>query len=660
MKRYLALLALSILSGYFVLLSESWSSIYKANLLFHPAVSLTATVFFYFLVARKHIPLRGQGFFKSATIAGVVLTIILGFLRTGYPSDIWGVILLAAYPLYKIRDLRDQPDKFFTACSSYFFASLVTSGAIFTIQQGGREFEHLLILHRQASHSFVLTFIMARLLTILRTGTLGAKVTHEAPKIHRFKKIRLAVMAVVGLIVIWMIRNEIRQGENDPYYEFHFSTFSVERRGPTEQDTLPTDFTEPDLGTKSASCADSAGCHPRIFEDMSVSVHARSMHVKYFHKNMELLAEEIGKQNQITCGGCHYGRMMFDRTRQLSDSYTELNYSCTFCHLIDSVSLWKDRRKSNLGISLPLNHLRMFDENGNDAISSFDKLLINLNPFGHARVFKKDLYSEDRYCQVCHRLQIRATDETPMNKPRCIDCHMQPRELLGLEGKVMNHIFPGTNTFNPLLLGNEKVLEINQKYSSGDLPLPIKGWGSFWEPRDDMGERKIWILQKAMPLADPVPGEKFGIRIITINAGIDHIFPGGALDLIEAWQKIIITDQNGKVLLHIGELDENYRIDPLAHRMGGHMTGEDGHIVDRNRVWQIKEKVIERAIPFHHSTYDDYVFELPENATEIHIESYWMFRKMNQDFVDWVYGPNEKTVPPVQASDMRATMQVAN
>ena len=86
------------------------------------------------------------------------------------------------------------------------------------------------------------------------------------------------------------------------------------------------------------------------------------------------------------------------------------------------------------------------------------------------------------------------------------------------------------------------------------------------------------------------------------------------------------------------------------------MMGEDGRRVTKNRVWQIKSKHIERAIDFHHSTEDDYTFPLPASSTEIEIESYWMFRKMNQEFMDWVYGPAKVTVPPIVASEMKTKM----
>jgi len=119
-----------------------------------------------------------------------------------------------------------------------------------------------------------------------------------------------------------------------------------------------------------------------------------------------------------------------------------------------------------------------------------------------------------------------------------------------------------------------------------------------------------------------------------------------------------VTDQDGTSIFNIGGLDENYHIDPKAHRMGGYMLGEDGKLVDRNRVWQIKEKVVERAIPLRHSTYDDYTFRLPEDVSELQIEAFWMFRKLNQEFMDWAYGKGKQTVPLVITSEMFETIPI--
>jgi len=656
MKRNRPFLLLTILSGYFVLLSHSWTITYKANLFFHPIIGLLCVILFFKDLARDFPGKAGEGIWGKVVLPAVLFAVTIGFLRSRYPHDAWDWILVGLFPLVNLRMSRKKPELFFQRWRVFYFTVVVITGAAFAASLGGRDVENLLLLHRASSHAFVFTIILSGL--IRGVEALDSGISPALFKRTMKGAVSLGTASVVALFFAATFI-EIGQRGPDPYYKFHLSTFSMERRGPLEQDVLPLDFNEPELASKTYSCGTAKGCHQSLIDDLSLSTHGRSMHTLYFQRNMDLLAEEIGEHNQITCGGCHYSRMMFERTKTIHDSYREINYSCTFCHLVDNVKLWDDPRKSDLTVRLHVNHLRMFDHQGGDEIGEFDQLLINLNPYGHARVFKKDLYSEDIYCQVCHRLQIKPTEDTPMSRPKCIDCHMQPRYLLGLPGEEMNHIFPGTNTANPALLGNDVLTRINMEFCSGDLPLPIKGWGSYWEPRDQKSGRMTWVHQKAMPLTeDPVPGEDFTIRIITINASIDHVFPGGPLDLIETWHHVNVRDQEGRVLFSVGDLDENQRIDPDAHRMGGYMIGEDDKLVERNRVWQIKEKVVDRAIHFRHSTNDDYTFRLPENVTDLHVEAYWYYRKLNQEFMDWAYDNSGVTVQPILVSALNTTISL--
>lgn len=652
MKKINLLLTLSVLSGYWVLITETWSPLYKLNLFFHPLVSLAAGVLFFVLLHRDGRQEIGSRLWSGIVLPAVLLTGALGALRTVVPGHLADALLWLLYPLWAIRDLRANPERFAIRSGLFFFTAVVVTGLVFGGALGGRAVKHFLLLHRVAADGFVLAALAVVAFSWRRQIRSGAKIGDLALGVFgRWRVAPVLLLAAIAAIAIY----EGAQGHDNPYYRFHLSTFTVERRGPEEQDILPTDFHEPRLATKTQSCG-GAGCHDPLIEDNKISTHGRSMFTPYMQKNMELLAEEIGEQNLITCGGCHYPRMMFERDVSLRQSYTETNMSCTFCHQIDGVDLPADRRKSNIAVRLQLNHLRMFDHEKKDAISPFDRLLVNLNPFGHQRVFTKDFYFTNEYCQACHRLQIRETTTTPLTAPLCIDCHMQPRELLGLPGKERNHVFPGTNTANPHALGDDATVEMIRKYSIGDLPLPVKGWGSFWEPRNAQGKRQIWVHQKFLPLTEPVPGGDFTLRIITINASIDHVFPGGPLDLIDCWQRVVVKDQDGNELFHVGELDEKLQLDPAAHKMGGFMMGEDGRLVERNRVWQIKEKIIERGLPFRVSTNDEYTFHLPENTTAIHVEAQWLYRKLNQDFLDWAYDNSGFTTPIVVMAETKATI----
>ena len=662
-KPRMPLMMLAIVTGFWILFSESWTLVYKANLVFHPLVGLVAALLFLARVLPARPSEAERGLVLRAILPALVSTSLFAVLLPSHPTLAGNVAVLCAWPLGLLIVRRGPLPRFLAMFTVHAFTVLTVTGILFAIALGGRALEGVLVLHRAAGFLFVPAWIGWEI--VAWRSNRAAALPQPSPW---FRRIGLALWVAAAALVVAVGVLDFDDRPEDPVYKFHLSTFRLERRGPDEQDALPAGFSEPDLASRTSSCGDpSSDCHANLVRDLWMSAHGRSMHTTYLQKNVELLASEIGEQNQITCGGCHYNRMMFDRSKTLKDSYTELNYSCTFCHQIDSVHSWDDPRKSDVTVRLQLNHLRMFNDGGQDQVGSLDLKLIRLNPYGHARVFRKPLYFEDQYCQACHRLQIKPTRDTPLVKPKCIDCHMQPRGAIGLtEGddapfvKERNHVFPGTNTVAPAVLGQPGMVDMVQRFSRGDLPLELTGWGSFWEPRDKAKSRMLWVLQKAMPKTDPVPGRDFQLRIITINASVDHAFPGGPLDLIEAWQKVTVTDQAGNVLLKVGELGPDHRIDPLAHRMGGYMLGEDDKPIDRDRVWQIKQKVVTRALEFHRVTEDDYSFALPAAATELHIESYWMYRKLNQEFLDWAYPDGSVTTPPIVASELKYTMPVTD
>ena len=643
-----ALGILAILSGFWVLYSDSWSFLYKGNLFLHPLLGILWAVGLY-LNLRRSTPRKSErrAWWKLISFS-LILTLILAILRGRWPHPVWGWVLIGLYPAFHLRSAGKNREQFLALCAIYYSASIAFSGAVFAAALGGRTVKSFLLLHRITAQALVVVLLLWWMLYLLRAVKTK---TALLELLKKKAKVAAVILPVLVLVAVAELLNPVRQ----PYYRFHLSTYTIEQRGPHEQDVLPTDFKDHYLATRTESCG-GPGCHQPLLEDMKVSNHGTSMFTPHMQKNMALLSEEIGKQNQITCGGCHYPRAMFDRSVPMENSYKELNYSCTFCHLIDSVNLWEDRRKSEIAVRLHLPHLQMFDQGGRDEISALNRVLVNFNPFGHGRVFTKPLYFEDAYCQVCHRLQIQPTTDTPLVKPKCIDCHMQARNKLGLEGKQRNHIFPGTNTVNPQVLAQPEMLAKIRDYAEGRLPFPIKGWGSFWEPRDQQKEGIIWVLQKAMPLTDPIPGQDFTLRFVTINASLDHVFPAGPLDLVETWHKVTVWDQDGTELFHVGDLDEQYKIDPRAHRMGGYMMGVDGRLVERNRVWQIKQKMVTRAVPFHYSTYDDYTFRLPERVTTLRVEAQWMYRKLNQEFMDWAYGAGRSTAPVIVASELKAVI----
>jgi hypothetical protein len=226
----------------------------------------------------------------------------------------------------------------------------------------------------------------------------------------------------------------------------------------------------------------------------------------------------------------------------------------------------------------------------------------------------------------------------------------------------MNHYFPGSNTAIPFIRQDEDTLAMMQKWLRGDFPLNLKGWGAFWDLRTESPgepERSDWLKMRVEPQSAPVPGQPFSLRIITANVGVEHPFPSSVVELIEVWLDVEVRDAGGRVIFRSGEVDGNGFLDPGAHTLGGYLLDEEGNVIDRNRIWMIKKKVIVRQIEAGEHVTDDYEFRIPEDAGDsMEIKASWKYRKLNQAFVNWAFPEKRITMPIAEVAALTGKIEV--
>jgi len=468
-----------------------------------------------------------------------------------------------------------------------------------------------------------------------------------------FRRTDAALLAAAGAVALLLWAGD---GKEEVRYTFHLSTTPLEKRKPHQQDSIPENFRYAHLMTSVDSCGSARGCHDGIVEDHRRSSHNRSIQTSYFQTNLEFMAEEIGEHNTHICAGCHFPNAYFLSGTDFRDYADADGWSCVYCHTVEEVLATDEKGKTVLKLNPNVKHLKMFaGPDGKPGLTRWNEYLINLNPRGHGRVFQRNLYAEDAYCQVCHDLQIKPSETPGFMKAKCIHCHMQGRKWMGKEGDERNHFFPGTNLAGPHDLGDTEAMRINSRYSRGELDLPPLGWGGIWNliPKEEREIKENWLLISIEPLMEPEPGKPFAYRVLTTNTSLDHAFPAAPLDLIEVWLETRVTDTRGRTLFQSGVLDEKHHIPPDTHKLGGYMIGMDNHLVTKNRVWQIKKKVIEREIRMNEQVEDLFSFPVPEDAVgPLKIYVSWNYRKLNQEFVDWAYNHNGTTVPILRIAEI--------
>jgi hypothetical protein len=672
----IAVAAVLFASGLYVRFSQSWSGLYQANIIFHPAFGLAATLWlivFYIEHAREHTgdaPVR-RGAGSRALVAG---TLALGALCAYWPRPFLALACVLCAFGFWFTTRRMLAGRLAGAVKIaaagwqlvYFLLllNLFTGMALLPMQNVARS-GYLFLLHEWAGYAAVAAFAFSLAVPFAARAS-------EPGGVRRYWTAARAAIVVsaffaAGLFALVSLEDQVP----GPVYNASLSTIPIEKRAPEDKFPAPLPADVAEMAQMSQSCAENPGCHQQEMEDFLISNHNLSVRTPYFQKNLRMLKEEIGEENLLICAGCHYPYMMLSGNLDYEYYKTNNGFSCVYCHQIGSVRKHaSDKRITYLTVEPHVAHLKMFyNADGNPRISKWNELLVKLNPTGHGRVFTRPLYFKDEYCQVCHELQIKTPKFAGLQRNTCIRCHMQPRRLLGFEGAKMNHYFPGTNTAVPHTLGLHEVVDMVQAWVRGDIDSSAPD-AKFWTLRKSSGERSeraVWLFMNIEPQSAPRPGERFSFNVITTNTGIDHQFPSAPLDLVEAWLHVRVLDATGSTVYELGALDENFRLAPdypEQHRLGGYMLDSQNHLLIQNRVWDIQKKIILRNIMPYESVKDRIEFTLPENARgPLRVTASWMYRKLNQDFVDWGLedtdmGDLPKTAPATVVGDVTATLKM--
>jgi hypothetical protein len=660
----LAVTVLAALSGIYLRASQSWGLLYKSTIFFHPAVGLLWAGLLY----RVYRGRRGRGAAaekRLVDLMGVLFSLGV-FLSTATSTVVWLLVSAALCAVVAARvvsvSLRTHgPRRSFLSdlCRIllvYLALFVSATGVLALLTHRVAPIRFLYVLHAAGGVGFVAVFVVAlgALLFLVpdeRRRWLRAVTGMENVRPLR-EGLTVAVFGVLA-VVLWA-----REPKEEVRYTFHLSTVPLEQRKPHEVDEIPADFSYAPLMASVESCGRGAGCHKEIVEDHKRSSHNRSIQTSYFQKNLAFMAEEIGEHNTYICAGCHFPNAYFLSGTGYRDFARSDAYSCLYCHTVDEVVFTQDKGRTILKLKPNVQHLKMFASPNGDkggGLGALDEEMIRLNPRGHARVFRKDLYFEEEFCQVCHQLQIKPSENKGFMKAKCIACHMQPRQWIGKEGMARNHFFPGTNLAGPVDLGDQDAIRTNTMYSRGEFDLKLTGWGGIWSviPKEERTIKDIWLLVSIEPLTEVVPGKPFQYRVVTTNTSLDHAFPAAPLDLIEVWLETTVKDAAGRVIFESGVLRPDHTIPPETHKLGGYMIGMDNHLVTKNRVWQIKKKVIEREIRVNEQVQDAYSFVVPEDIAPGPLEIYasWNYRKLNQEFVNWAYDPTPRTIPVLRIAE---------
>ena len=367
----------------------------------------------------------------------------------------------------------------------------------------------------------------------------------------------------------------------------------------------------------SESCGN-AGCHEEIYAEWLPSAHRYASMDAGFQAIQSMMAKQNGAVSTRYCGGCHDPISLFSGTKNIGideltslDGYNE-GISCLACHAIKQTDV---AGNANYVIERPERYA--WEQRDGRMASFLSDFLLRTYPDHHVETLSRRMFKTPEFCAACHKQFIdekvnkvgwvqlqnqfdnwRASrwfdEDHPERTVECRECHMpltasndpaagDAADLNRTEddGLHRSHSFLGANQFIPVLHeleGAEEHVAAIEKWLRGEIEIP------------EIAEK--WADGPAVPIVLVVPdsvveGEELEVVVHIINNKVGHDFPTGPLDIIQAWIEIEVTDADGHVVFHTGQVDGLNFIETGSYMFKAEPVDRYGNLIDRHNLWEM-------------------------------------------------------------------------
>jgi len=413
-------------------------------------------------------------------------------------------------------------------------------------------------------------------------------------------------------------------------------------------------------------------CHEDVGKQWISSIHQQAASDPAYVTNVNLLEKNKGISATRYCEGCHAPVALL--TGELTPGgkhggipNTPANHegiSCMSCHGIDSLQHLKGVASFKFKPAKDY----LFERSTNPILLRIHDLILKTKPDQHKRDLGKDILRDSKICSACHTQfmdkemnnwgWVKMQDEysawlkSPYSKQhqegfsddvvsRCQDCHMPLVSAIdpstNADGKIRSHHFPGANTFLPLLRGDLNQFEETKKFlQSNKLRVSID------KPNRKDALQTLHALDESLRNFEEAPyyfyiGETANIYTVISNRGVGHDFPGGAIDINQAWVEFLVMDAEGSLIFDSGLIDEKTNIvDPDAYFYRSLPVDRHGKLVWRHDLFNMVGESFKRVIKAGESDIVHNRFEIPAWAkSPITVTATLKYRKLNERYAQW-------------------------
>ena len=143
-------------------------------------------------------------------------------------------------------------------------------------------------------------------------------------------------------------------------------------------------------------------------------------------------------------------------------------------------------------------------------------------------------------------------------------------------------------------------------------------------------------------------GETANIQVTVTNNGVGHDFPGGSIDINQAWLGFRVVDATNAQVYQSGFLNEDATVDPDAIFYHAIAIDKNGNHVWKHDLFRMVGESYKNVIPAGHTDTVQYSFKVPTWAkTPLTITSTLRYRKFNNRYARWATGDHYQELPIV-------------
>ncbi len=540
-------------------------------------------------------------------------------------------------------------------------------------------------IHIYSSIGFIIVLILHLLLHVnflpnhRKNSESGSFSSIESGLAALLFKSNILIQVLIGLATIiytLLLASTANESVIKPYEQ----AYGVHPFRPSQTETKHDGFVAEYQIANSQMCIT---CHQDLGEQWLSSAHQQAAADPTYVTNIELLAKKKGISATRYCEGCHAPVALL--TGQLTPNgkhggvdgtlANRHGISCMSCHGVQSLPHIKGVASYEFTIAQDY----LFATSEFSFLKKIHNKLLEVRPLQHISDLGNDILSDPKSCASCHTqfmdkdmndwgwVQMQndygAWLASPFSKQheenfssqqstRCQDCHMPlvPSDdpSANKYGLVRSHNFAAANTFLPLLRGDSKQFEATKNFlQQNKLNVNID------RPNRDDVIQSAGFLDETLRDTSEVPmfyylGEKATIQVVVSNIGVGHNFPGGSIDINQAWIEFSIHDAQGDKVYLSGGIDEKGLVDKKAHFYRSLPIDKAGKLVWRHDLFNMVGNSFKRVIPAGKSDIATFSFDIvPWVKSPITVVATLKYRKLNNRYARWALQDNYITIPVI-------------